>query len=172
MINLYFWRAESGDREVNPSYFKFENMWLKSDGFMENIEEWWNSYTIHGSPDYILIQKLRLLKKDISCWNKEVFGKVESRKSKVLDELLVLEQITENRVQTVGEKSKMFALKLESEQIEKLRRFHGDRSPGAYGSKKEIGTPNTFNELRTPIEEIIALTDLWLILRLLKIRSR
>lgn len=108
---------ENGDWKMNPSYFKFENMWLQVDGFMKKIEEWWGSYDLNGSPDFILTQKLRLLKKDITIWNKEVFGKVEIRKSKILDELMELEQLTENRVQSMEETSKMLALKLELEQL-------------------------------------------------------
>nr|XP_009610448.1 uncharacterized protein LOC104104150 [Nicotiana tomentosiformis]XP_016449348.1 PREDICTED: uncharacterized protein LOC107774363 [Nicotiana tabacum] len=75
---------ESGDWEPTPSYFKFENMWLQTEGSMDMIKEWWQSYTIIGSLDYILIQKLRSLKKDITTWNREVHGKLEDKRNKAL----------------------------------------------------------------------------------------
>lgn len=31
---------ESGDWDSNPSYFKFENMWLNTEGFLEKIKIW------------------------------------------------------------------------------------------------------------------------------------
>ncbi|KAH0740076.1 hypothetical protein KY290_033119 [Solanum tuberosum] len=65
---------ESGDWSANPSYFKFENMWLQHDGFTEKVKEWWQSYNVNGSPDYILAQNLKHLKRDISKWNKEESG--------------------------------------------------------------------------------------------------
>lgn len=72
---------------------------------MEKLKEWWQGYTFSGSPDYILTQKLRNLKKDITSWNREVFGKIETRKSKALDELLALEQATESRPASTVESS-------------------------------------------------------------------
>lgn len=63
---------------------------------------------ISGSSDFILIQKLRNLKKDITIWNKEVFGKLETRRNKVLAELSTLEKSTENRSPTMLEKQNFF----------------------------------------------------------------
>lgn len=57
---------ESGDWDKNPSYFKFENMWLNSDGFLDKIKTWWQSYEVNGSTDFILEPKLKLLKKDLT----------------------------------------------------------------------------------------------------------
>lgn len=104
---------ESADWYVNPSYFKFENMWLQHDGFIDKVKEWWQSYNVNGSPDYILAQKLKHLKRDISKWNKEEYGKVEVRASKALDELLILEQATEGRMKTLEVKYQILNLKLE-----------------------------------------------------------
>lgn len=41
---------------------------------MEIVEEWWQGYTIGGIPDFIFMQKLRNLKRDISKSNKEVYA--------------------------------------------------------------------------------------------------
>jgi hypothetical protein len=44
-------------------YFKFENMWLKSEGLVEQVKLWWvsPSYEFHGLPSYILANKLKAL---------------------------------------------------------------------------------------------------------------
>ena len=54
--------------------FKFKNMWLKVEGFVEKVQQWWTSYCFTGSPSFVLAQKLKTLKEDLKKWNKEVFG--------------------------------------------------------------------------------------------------
>jgi len=34
--------------------FKFENMWLKVEGFVERVQQWWNGYCFMGSPSFVL----------------------------------------------------------------------------------------------------------------------
>ena len=45
------------------SAFKFENMWLKEEGFVERVRQWWNGYCFAGSPSFILARKLKALKR-------------------------------------------------------------------------------------------------------------
>jgi hypothetical protein len=40
-------------------YFKFENMWLKSVGFVEQVQRWWESYDFQGLPSFVLASKLK-----------------------------------------------------------------------------------------------------------------
>jgi hypothetical protein len=47
---------------IGSKYFKFENMWLKSKGFVEQVKTWWLSYNFHGWPSFILASKLKALK--------------------------------------------------------------------------------------------------------------
>lgn len=108
---------ESGDWDASPSYFKFENMWLQSDGFLDMVRDWWNSYIVMGTPDFVLIQKLRHLKKNITKWNKEVFGKLDTQRHKSLMELGKLDQIAEQRPYTTEENLKLLDLKIEIQQI-------------------------------------------------------
>jgi hypothetical protein len=51
-------------------------MWLKSDGFVDLVQHWWESYDFHGRPSYVLTKKLKTLKVDLKKWNAEVFGDV------------------------------------------------------------------------------------------------
>ena len=55
-------------------YFKFENMWLKFEGFVEQVSLWWQFYQFVGDPSYVLARKLKAFKGDLHMWNNEVFG--------------------------------------------------------------------------------------------------
>ena len=79
--------VESGSMARGRSAFKFENMWLKVDGFLEKIQGWWSSYSFSGPPSLVLARKLKALKEDLKIWNKEVFGDVGLKKKKgVMDD--------------------------------------------------------------------------------------
>lgn len=96
-------------------------MWLQHDGYAEKVKEWWQSYNVNGSPDNILAQKLKYLKRDISKWNKEEYGKVEVWESKTLDEILILELAIEGRMNTQEEKSQILNSKLEIQRFGQSR---------------------------------------------------
>ena len=42
--------------------FRFENMWLKEEGFKDLLKEWWQSLRFNGSFSFILAEKLKALK--------------------------------------------------------------------------------------------------------------
>ena len=60
--------------------FRFENMWLKDEGFKEVLRKWWEEIQVSGSTSFILNEKLKALKPIPSSQTKEVFGKVETKK--------------------------------------------------------------------------------------------
>jgi hypothetical protein len=45
--------------------FRFENIWLKADWFVDRVRHWWSSYCFQGSPSFIWAHKLKALKIDI-----------------------------------------------------------------------------------------------------------
>ena len=45
-----------------PSPFRFENMWLKFEGFKDLLRVWWQSLHFSGSFSFILASKLKALK--------------------------------------------------------------------------------------------------------------
>ena len=73
------------------SAFKFENMWLQAEGFVDRVQQWWTGCSFTGSPSYILAQKLKALKADLKKWNREVFGDLAFRKKNLLTELMGLD---------------------------------------------------------------------------------
>ena len=40
-------------------------MWLKVEGFVDRVQQWWNEYSFAGSPSFILAQKLKALRADL-----------------------------------------------------------------------------------------------------------
>ena len=62
-----------------PLPFRFENMWLKEEGFKNLINDWWRSSEIRGTGSYVLIEKLKALKAHLRSWNKNSFGRVEEK---------------------------------------------------------------------------------------------
>ncbi|WMV13355.1 hypothetical protein MTR67_006740 [Solanum verrucosum] len=94
---------ESGNWEQKRSNFKFENWWLKVEGFTNLIQSWWNEFLVEGCPDYILNIKLRMLKQKLKEWSKSNFGELTSKKNSLLEELAEIDLIQETRELTEDE---------------------------------------------------------------------
>jgi hypothetical protein len=82
LSNHFLILLDWGTHREGSRYFKFENMWLKSEGFVEQVNVWW-AYEFHGLPSYVLANKLKALKVDLKKWN-EVFGDVGKKKKGVI----------------------------------------------------------------------------------------
>jgi hypothetical protein len=78
-------------------------MWLQSEGFVDQVKRWWDSYYVEGNPSYVMARKLKALKVDLKKWNVEVFRDTEKRKKELEEELGELDRIVENRKLTVEE---------------------------------------------------------------------
>ena len=73
------------------SPFRFENMWLKTDGFIDRVQSWWNHHSFSGTPSFVFAKKLKALKEDIVQWNRLEFGRVGRKKSQLLETLKLLD---------------------------------------------------------------------------------
>ena len=76
-----------GGLRRGPSPFRFENMWLKVEGFKDLLKLWWEGDNFCGSSSFILAAKLKALKSKLKEWNKDVFGRVEARKDLILNQV-------------------------------------------------------------------------------------
>ncbi|KAF5480849.1 hypothetical protein F2P56_001560 [Juglans regia] len=74
------------------SHFKFENMWLKVEGFGEKVRCWWNSYNFSGTPSFVWARKLKSLELYLMRWNKEEFGLLDIKRKRIKEELQTLEE--------------------------------------------------------------------------------
>uniref|UniRef100_A0A2N9EU99 ubiquitinyl hydrolase 1 n=1 Tax=Fagus sylvatica TaxID=28930 RepID=A0A2N9EU99_FAGSY len=82
---------EVGGMARGKSSFKFENMCLKREGFVDKVQEWWNGYVFHGTSSYVLARKLKALKWDLKAWNRREFGDLSFNKNRLMTELLALD---------------------------------------------------------------------------------
>ena len=78
---------EVGGFSSGKSPFRFENMWLKIDGFKDLVRSWWNGYSVEGYSSHCIAEKLKALKKDLKKWNKEVVGNVSFNRAEAYSRL-------------------------------------------------------------------------------------
>ncbi|RVW47166.1 hypothetical protein CK203_070193 [Vitis vinifera] len=78
---------DGGGLRRDPSPFRFENMWLKLEGFKDLLKSWWEGDNFSGSSSFILVEKLKVLKSKLKEWNKDIFGRVEYMKDLALDQV-------------------------------------------------------------------------------------
>ncbi|RVW57124.1 Ubiquitin carboxyl-terminal hydrolase 5 [Vitis vinifera] len=64
---------KGGGLSRGPSLFRFENMWLKVDGFKDLLRDWWQGAGRRGRANFRLAAKLKVLKEKIKVWNRDVF---------------------------------------------------------------------------------------------------
>ena len=78
---------KAGGFSSSKSPFRFENMWLKIDGFKDLVRSWWNGYFVEGYSSHCIAEKLKALKKDLKKWNKEVVGNVSFNRAEAYSRL-------------------------------------------------------------------------------------
>uniref|UniRef100_A0A0V0IXC5 Putative ovule protein n=1 Tax=Solanum chacoense TaxID=4108 RepID=A0A0V0IXC5_SOLCH len=110
---------QSGNWEPRRSYFKFENWWLQTEGFLDRVKMWWNSIVCEGRPDFILAFKLRALKDKLKEWAKTSNGNLAMQKQNILAKLAELEEIQDQRVLTEVETLSKAELLVDFESIAK-----------------------------------------------------
>ncbi|XP_041017909.1 uncharacterized protein LOC121260128 [Juglans microcarpa x Juglans regia] len=79
--------SDCGSLHERQRYFKFENMWLKVNGFTDKVRSWWSSYKFSGTRCFVLARKLKALKNDLRNWNMEVFGNINDQRNILFQEL-------------------------------------------------------------------------------------
>jgi hypothetical protein len=104
-----------GCLQNRKSSFKFENMWLKEEGFVDKVRNWWDSFSFTGSASFILAKKLKALKGEIKRWNLEVLGNVGNRNKARGEELELLDRSEVERGLTEEEKERRRLLAFELE---------------------------------------------------------
>ena len=78
---------DGGGLRRGPFPFRFENMWLKVEGFKDLLKSWWEGDNFSGSSGFILAAKLKALKSKLKEWNIDVFGRVEARNDLALNQV-------------------------------------------------------------------------------------
>jgi hypothetical protein len=134
--------------------FIFENMWLKVEGFVDRIREWWSSYDFAGSPSFVLGVKLKVLKQDLKVWNKDVFGDLSSRKLSLLREISSLDGLDEEgRLDTAGVDRKLNIMR-DLDQLLDLEEVSWRQKSRALWLKEGAGVRNSSIVLPIHIEKL------------------
>jgi hypothetical protein len=97
--------------------FRFENTWLKADGFLERVRDWWGSYQFTSTPSFVFANKLKALKGDLRKWNVEEFGHVTMKKNMMMADLRELDVVEESRPLSVEEKCKKETTSVELDKL-------------------------------------------------------
>ena len=78
---------KGGELRRGPSLFRFENMWLKVEGFIDLIRSWWRGIEVRGTASFRLAAKMKGIKQKLKVWNREVFGSLECNKASALQQV-------------------------------------------------------------------------------------
>ena len=97
ILDLFPILIEGGGIRRGPSPFRFENMWLKVEGFKDLMRSWWQGMSVRGRASYKLATKLKVIKQNLKIWNREVFGSLESNKFATLQQADYWDQVESER---------------------------------------------------------------------------
>jgi len=78
---------EVGGWDWGPRSFRFNNYWLENRKVKDVVEGSWNSNNMRGWMGFVLKEKLKALKVKLTEWNKEEYGKVDMRISRLMEEI-------------------------------------------------------------------------------------
>ena len=97
--------------------FRFENMWLRVENFVDKVKTWWASYLFQGTPSFILAKKLAAMKLDLKKWNETKFGNVTYKKQDLWSKLNVLDAKEKTHRLTVEERLEQVNLRTDIEKL-------------------------------------------------------
>ena len=151
---------DGGGIRSEPSPFRFENMWLKAEGFKDLLKGWWQGLSFKGSTSFILAEKLKGLKGKLKVWNKEVFGNVSTRRAEALFRVGCWDNVEKDRELSLEESEERTKAKddyrrwslFKEKKIGNFGRFFGDFSVFG-GSGKKIHGKNRLKKFRRKIEK-------------------
>lgn len=61
-------------------------MWLREEGFVDKVHQWWNGYSFSRTLSYVLARKLKALKENLKQCNRQEFGDIDFKKKSLLSE--------------------------------------------------------------------------------------
>ncbi|XP_058754722.1 uncharacterized protein LOC131627879 [Vicia villosa] len=77
-----------------PKPFKFNNEWFQHKEFFGFVEKEWMGLDVNGRGDFVLKEKLRLLKNKLRWWNINVFGKINLELEEGVKEINALDNLS------------------------------------------------------------------------------
>jgi hypothetical protein len=96
---------------INPSQkpyiFRFEKWWLEREEFQNLVAEVWNTQFHCANLLYMWQTKLKLLRRKIKGWSKNVNGEIRKHKRELLEEFDILDIFSEENLLSPAEKDRM-----------------------------------------------------------------
>lgn len=87
---------QANSEDSGPKPFKFNNEWFQNKEFVPFIEKEWKDIDFSGRGDYVMKEKLRILKDRLRWWSFNVFGKIDMLLEEGVRELNDLDKLEES----------------------------------------------------------------------------
>ncbi|XP_058760611.1 uncharacterized protein LOC131633951 [Vicia villosa] len=92
----------ANDKNWGPKPFRVNNCWFENKDFKNYVEEAWNDLTVVGRQDFVMKEKLKLLKSKLRVWNKEKFGWIDLKIEEATTKINRRDQLQDGIGQRVG----------------------------------------------------------------------
>ncbi|RVW74104.1 LINE-1 reverse transcriptase-like [Vitis vinifera] len=138
---------EGGGLRRGPSPFRFENMWLKVEGFLDLIRNWWREIEVRGTASYRLAAKMKELKQKLKAWNREVFGNLKGNKSAALQQVDYWDRVESERRLSLKETELKRKQRKAIKNGSFWKKVIGDNSQGRFGLRKGIKIRDFFHRM-------------------------
>lgn len=74
-------------KDWGPKSFKFNNCWMDHENFNDFVRKEWKRCVVKGRGDFVMIEKLKLLKEKLRGWNRDAFGWVDTSIEDIVTDL-------------------------------------------------------------------------------------
>jgi hypothetical protein len=99
---------------IQDTMFHFEKWWLEIEGF-EEMKRIWQTDCPHSDPMDVWQYKVRMLRKKVKGWSKNVDAEMRRKKGSIMSEMVLIDLIAESQALSdqQGERRKCLCLELE-----------------------------------------------------------
>jgi hypothetical protein len=119
-----------GEGVSKDPLFRFEKWWLQVEGFAEMVNKAWDFEVNSSDPMVVWQTKIRLLRKKIKGWSRNIGADLKRKKASILTEIDELGMLVEQQELTPQERERRRYLRIELDGICKMKKSRLDRDLG------------------------------------------